>query len=87
MTTWKHRQNSLQKTFIFENFETAIQFMQEASIEISHLNHHPEWTNIYNKVEVKLTTHDANSTVTEKDYKLAEILDLVSVRIKNKKTT
>lgn len=87
MTTWKHRQNSLQKTFIFENFETAIQFMQEASIQISHLNHHPEWTNIYNKVEVKLTTHDANSTVTEKDYKLAEILDLVSVRIKNKKTT
>jgi 4a-hydroxytetrahydrobiopterin dehydratase len=51
--------------------------MQEASIEISLLNHHPEWTNIYNKVQVKLTTHDAKNTITTKDNELAAILDLV----------
>ncbi len=77
MTNWQHNQNSLQKTFVFNNFETAILFMQKASIQISKINHHPEWTNIYNKVEVKLTTHDANSTVTKKDEELSEILDQI----------
>lgn len=77
MEHWKVEENFLHKTFAFKNFETAIQFMHKASIEISHLNHHPEWTNIYNKVEVKLTTHDANHTITEKDYELAEILDRI----------
>lgn len=87
MEHWKVEENFLHKTFAFKNFETAIQFMHKASIEISRLNHHPEWTNIYNKVEVKLTTHDANHTVTAKDYELAKILDLVSEGINNKKTT
>lgn len=77
MTHWIKEENCLLKTFEFKNFETAIQFMQEASIEISLLNHHPEWTNIYNKVQVKLTTHDASNTVTQKDFDLAEILDRV----------
>jgi len=77
MKHWIKEENCLQKTFEFKDFETAIQFMQEASIEISHLNHHPEWTNIYNKVKVKLTTHDASNTVTQKDFDLAEILDRV----------
>lgn len=77
MKHWKKEENQLQKTFEFKDFETAIQFMQQASIEISHLNHHPEWTNIYNKVRVTLTTHDASNTVTQKDFDLAEILDTV----------
>ena len=83
----KVEESYLHNTFTFKIFETAIQFIQEASIEIIHLNHHHEWTNIYNKVKVKLTTHDTNHTVIEKDYELAEILDWVSVRINNKKTT
>jgi 4a-hydroxytetrahydrobiopterin dehydratase len=77
MKHWIKEENCLKKTFEFKDFETAIQFMQEASIEISLLNHHPEWTNIYNKVQVKLTTHDASNTVTQKDFDLAEILDRV----------
>lgn len=77
MNNWKTEDNYLHKTFTFKDFETAIDFMKQASVQISILNHHPEWTNIYNKVEVKLTTHDANNTITTKDNELAAILDLV----------
>jgi 4a-hydroxytetrahydrobiopterin dehydratase len=51
--------------------------MVKASFEIEKLNHHPEWSNVYNKVHVSLTTHDAGNTITEKDKQLAEILDLL----------
>ena len=54
-----------------------MEWMQKASIEIEKLNHHPEWTNVYNKVEVRLTTHDAGNIVTEKDWELARILDAI----------
>jgi 4a-hydroxytetrahydrobiopterin dehydratase len=77
MNNWKIEDNYLHKTFTFKDFETAIEFMQQASLQISKLNHHPEWTNIYNKVDVKLTTHDAKNTITTKDNELADILDLV----------
>lgn len=49
--------------------------MIKASFAIEKLNHHPEWTNVYNKVHVVLTTHDAGNTITEKDRKLAIVLD------------
>jgi 4a-hydroxytetrahydrobiopterin dehydratase len=49
--------------------------MVKASFVIEKIDHHPEWSNIYNKVHVTLTTHDAGNTITEKDRKLAEILD------------
>jgi len=77
MKHWNNKNNYLHKTFTFKDFETAIEFMQQASLQISKLNHHPEWTNVYNKVEVKLTTHDAKNTITTKDNELAAILDLV----------
>jgi 4a-hydroxytetrahydrobiopterin dehydratase len=51
--------------------------MQAAAEGISQMNHHPEWSNVYNRVEVTLRTHDAGNTVTDKDYKLAEWLDEV----------
>jgi 4a-hydroxytetrahydrobiopterin dehydratase len=76
---WKEMDNNLYKTFKFKDFVTAMQWMQAASIEIEALGHHPEWTNIYNKVMVKLTTHDAGNTVTDKDRQLAVILDGISV--------
>jgi 4a-hydroxytetrahydrobiopterin dehydratase len=53
----------------------AMAFMQQASAKISELNHHPEWCNVYNKINVRLTTHDANNTVTDKDRKLADLMD------------
>ncbi len=75
MEGWQEIDNSLQKTYTFTSFNDAMKWMQEASIEIDSLNHHPSWTNIYNRVEVELTTHDAGNTVTEKDLQLAAMLD------------
>lgn len=63
------------KTFEFASFASAIAWMVKASFAIEKLNHHPEWTNVYNKVHVVLTTHDAGNTVTDKDRKLATVLD------------
>ena len=75
MSTWKEENQVLIKTFTFASFEEAMQFMQNAASFISETDHHPTWSNTYNRVEVKLTTHDAGNKVTEKDRKLAAYLD------------
>lgn len=75
---WTETDNSLTKTFVFKDFLSAIQWMVRASAAIEALNHHPEWTNVYNKVKVVLRTHDAGNTVTDKDRELAALLDGVS---------
>jgi 4a-hydroxytetrahydrobiopterin dehydratase len=75
MSTWKEENQVLFKTFTFASFEKAMQFMQNAAPFISETDHHPTWSNTYNRVEVKLTTHDAGNKVTEKDRKLATYLD------------
>jgi 4a-hydroxytetrahydrobiopterin dehydratase len=75
MSTWKEENNSLIKTFEFSSFEDAMQFIQNATPFISETDHHPTWSNTYNRIEVKLTTHDAGNKITEKDRKLAAYLD------------
>jgi 4a-hydroxytetrahydrobiopterin dehydratase len=75
MSTWKEENNSLIKTFEFSSFEEAMQFMQNATPFISETDHHPTWSNTYNRIEVKLTTHDVGNKITEKDRKLATYLD------------
>jgi 4a-hydroxytetrahydrobiopterin dehydratase len=77
MNNWTEENNALYKTFVFGNFTEALAWMVKAAFVIEKLNHHPEWTNVYNKVMVKLTTHDAGNTITEKDRKLAGLLDKV----------
>ena len=77
MSTWELSDNQLKKTFEFQSFEAAMNFMQRASGVIAALDHHPEWTNVYNRVHVSLCTHDAGNVVTPKDYALAEALDNV----------
>lgn len=77
MNNWKEENNKLVKTFVFKSFADAIAWMVKASLAIEKLEHHPEWTNVYNKVHISLTTHDAGNTITEKDRKLAEILDSI----------
>jgi 4a-hydroxytetrahydrobiopterin dehydratase len=77
MSTWKEENQVLIKTFTFASFEEAMQFMQNAAPFISETDHHPTWSNTYNRVEVRLTTHDAGNKVTEKDYNLSRILDEV----------
>ncbi|KAB2914200.1 MAG: pterin-4-alpha-carbinolamine dehydratase [Bacteroidetes bacterium] len=72
---WREENNRLVKTYVFPSFANAMAWMIKASFAIEKLNHHPEWTNVYNKVHVVLTTHDAGNTITEKDRKLAIVLD------------
>jgi 4a-hydroxytetrahydrobiopterin dehydratase len=74
---WKEENNSLKKSFEFKNFIDAFGFMTKVAFISEKMNHHPTWTNTYNKVEISLNTHDAGNTVTEKDHKLALAIDQV----------
>ena len=65
----------LSKTYEFDSFEEAMDYMHRATAVISRINHHPEWTNRYNKLEVRLTTHDQGNVVTQRDHQLATELD------------
>jgi 4a-hydroxytetrahydrobiopterin dehydratase len=71
---WKLVENKLQINLKFKNFKKAFEFMQEIAVQSEILNHHPLWTNDYNKLEIKLYTHD-KGTITELDFKLAKIID------------
>lgn len=72
---WIEKDNQLQATFTFKNFTEAFSFMTEVAFCAEKQKHHPNWSNVYNKVEFKLNTHDAGNTVTEKDHQLAEAID------------
>ena len=72
---WKEIDNKLVRTFQFEDFIEAFGFMTKVAIVAEQLNHHPNWSNVYNQVTVELTTHDAGDIVTEKDRKLAAKID------------
>lgn len=74
-TTWKEADNKLYKKFEFKNFSEAFAFMTRVAIEAERLNHHPLWTNVYNKVEIWLNTHDKGDIVTTLDHKLAKAID------------
>lgn len=69
---WKEKNNRLSATFEFENFTEAFAFMTEVAFAAEKHNHHPNWSNVWNKVTIELTTHDAGNVVTEKDIKLSE---------------
>ena len=71
MNIFKEENNFLVAKFVFADFRTAWAFMNEIAFEAESSQHHPNWENVYNQVVIKLTTHDAGNTVTEKDYKLA----------------
>lgn len=66
--------DALIKNFKFENFRAAWTFMEDIAMEADNLDHHPEWTNVYNRVEIKLSTHDAGG-ITEKDIELASFIN------------
>ena len=68
---WKEENNKLSREFEFKDFVEAWGFMSRVAIVAEKMNHHPNWSNVYNKVSVELTTHDAGNKVTEKDRKLA----------------
>lgn len=73
--SWKETSQSLTQTFEFKDFSEAFAFMTRVAILAEKQNHHPEWSNVYNKVTITLSTHDAGDIVTEKDRALAKAID------------
>lgn len=69
---WEEKNNSLYRKFEFKDFSEAFAFMTRVAMIAEKMNHHPKWTNVWNTVEVWLSTHDAGDIVTDKDRKLAE---------------
>jgi 4a-hydroxytetrahydrobiopterin dehydratase len=72
---WQEEDNKLYRKFEFRNFSEAFAFMTRVALEAEKMDHHPLWTNVYNKVEVWLNTHDAGNVVTDKDRQLAKKID------------
>lgn len=72
---WQESDNKLYRKFQFKNFSEAFAFMTRVALEAEKMDHHPLWTNVYNKVEIWLNTHDAGDKVTDKDHKLAKLID------------
>ncbi len=68
---WKLERDALAKEFKFGGFREALSFMVRVGFEAEAMDHHPEWTNVYNRVAVRLNTHDAGGKVTAKDVNLA----------------
>lgn len=71
---WSITNKKLHKDFVFTNFVDAFAFMLKAAIQIEKMNHHPEWFNVYNKISIDLTTHDAGG-ITQNDIDLAKVLN------------
>jgi 4a-hydroxytetrahydrobiopterin dehydratase len=75
---WKCERDALAKEFKFGSFPEAMSFMVRAGFEAEAMDHHPDWTNVYNRVAVRLNTHDADGKVTAKDVELARRLQTIS---------
>ena len=74
---WKEENNQLKRSFHFTNFIEAFGFMAKVAMIAEKMNHHPNWSNAYNKVDITLCTHDEENTITIKDKKLAKEIDAV----------
>lgn len=72
---WKEEDNKLKRTFEFRDFTEAFAFMTKVAFLAEAHGHHPNWSNVYNKVIIELTTHDKGNTITQKDKKLAKAID------------
>ncbi|RMA64203.1 4a-hydroxytetrahydrobiopterin dehydratase [Ulvibacter antarcticus] len=74
MEGWGYEENAIHTSLEFDDFKDAFTVMTRIAFEAEKMNHHPDWSNVYNKLEITLSTHDAGG-VTEKDFKLAKIID------------
>jgi len=72
---WQEKNNQLYRKFQFKDFSEAFAFMTRVALEAEKMDHHPLWTNVYNTVEIWLSTHSAGDVVTSKDTQLAEKID------------
>ncbi len=74
---WNFNGKSLEKEFLFKNFSEAFSFMTRVALQAEKHDHHPDWSNVYNRVRIQLNTHDAGG-ITELDIKLATFIDKIS---------
>jgi 4a-hydroxytetrahydrobiopterin dehydratase len=72
---WEEKNNTLYRKFEFKDFSQAFAFMTRVALAAEKMDHHPDWSNVYNTVEISLSTHSAGNIVTEKDRKLAQKID------------
>jgi 4a-hydroxytetrahydrobiopterin dehydratase len=72
---WTEAHQKLSKTFQFKDFSEAFAFMTRVALAAEKMDHHPNWSNVYNRVTIELNTHDAGNVVTDKDRQLAAIID------------
>ena len=84
MINWIEQEDGLSCNLSFSDFDEAFSFMQEVAKVAKQINHHPDWTNVYNNVSIRLNTHDENGKVTAKDYQLADAISDVFVKFKSK---
>lgn len=75
LTEWEHKDDKLNRKFSFKNFREAMIFITRIAFEAEEQVHHPEIFNVYNKVNISLSTHDAGGKVTKKDIKLAKTIE------------
>lgn len=74
LDNWFYVENAIETTLEFETFKDCFSIMTRIAFEVERLNHHPEWLNVYNRLSIRLSTHDAKG-VTEKDFELAGIIE------------
>jgi 4a-hydroxytetrahydrobiopterin dehydratase len=72
---WREIENQLVRSFKFKDFQEAFTFMTRVAFIAEKLNHHPNWSNVYNQVDIRLSTHDEGNVVTEKDHQFALAVD------------
>ena len=75
---WKQVKDALVAELVFKTFVDAFAFMTDVAALAEKHDHHPEWSNVYNRVTIRLTTHDAGNQVTDKDHKLAEAIEALA---------
>lgn len=80
---WKEVNNQLQRSFEFKDFVDAFTFMTKVAFAAEKMGHHPNWSNVYNKVDIMLFTHDANDSITAKDVKLSQEIDQIFNKAKS----
>lgn len=81
---WKEENNQLKTSLTFTNFTEAFSFMTEVAFACERMDHHPDWQNVWNRVDIRLSTHSAGNKVTDKDRNLAAEIDKIYLRRKSK---
>ncbi|MFN7920801.1 MAG: 4a-hydroxytetrahydrobiopterin dehydratase [Bryobacteraceae bacterium] len=82
MPEWSMVEGKLHREYLFADFVHAFGFMATCATAIEAMNHHPEWSNVWNRVTVNLTTHDAGG-ITDLDLRLAELLEKVAKKLQS----